>query len=96
MKHSILAGLVVVLAAGLYPATGHAQHVNNVPGTIPPPYNGDIEQFCRKGYRTHGWIQLVPEMGLWMPIRQYPNFQYIPSYVQRCRSGGMISSGQAS
>ena len=96
MTKSILAALACVVVAGLSPAVVRAQHVNNDPGTIPPTYNGDIEQFCKKGYRSHGWIQLVPELGLWMPIRQYPNFQYIPSYMLRCRSGGVISSGRAS
>lgn len=69
-------------------------HVDYVRSQIPSRYSGGVEQFCRRGCPDHNWMPVVSELGTWMPIApNYPvNYQYIPSYVQRCYSGGMIPS----
>ena len=83
----------VVVAVGLSTvAPVQAQHVDYVASQIPPTYRGDIERFCKRGYSRHRWISVVPEMGIWMPIWKKFNTQYIPSFVQRCFSGGQIPS----
>ena len=91
-KASVLAASMLLATTCMVQSPAHAQHVNHDPGSIPSTYRGDIEKFCQRGYRSHRWIAVVPEMGIWMPIWKKFNTQYIPSFVQRCYSGGMIPS----
>lgn len=92
IKMNVLAASLLVTALCAVTSPASAQHVNHDPGSIPPVHRGDIERFCQKGYRSHRWISVVPELGIWMPIWKRFNTQYIPSFVQRCYSGGMIPS----
>ena len=88
--------LAVLLGISLWGVGGsivQAQgHVNLVMSEV--PYSGDVKKFCERGYPKHNWMPVVPQAGTWTII--YPkksvNFRYIPSYVQRCRSGGMVPS----
>ena len=82
--------VIGVLAVALLclPSAVRSQHVDNVM----VPYGGDVERFCRQGYSRHGWVAIDGRIGAWMPIRQYPNLSYVPSFVLRCRSGGTYPS----
>lgn len=83
----------LVVGMGLSTSSpARAQHVDYVPSEIPGKFRGDIELFCRKGYKEHRWISVVPEMGIWMPIWKNVNTRYIPSFEKRCFSGGQIRS----
>ena len=85
-QRTVMVALVVSLLS--LPAAVRSQHVNNVM----VPYGGDVERFCEKGYSRHGWVAVDGRVGTWTPIRKYPNLQYVPSFVLRCRSGGMYPS----
>lgn len=86
IQRTVMVALMVTLLS--LPAAVRSQHVNNVM----VPYSGNVERFCRRGYPSHGWVAINGRIGAWTPIRKFPNLQYVPSFVLRCRSGGMYPS----
>ena len=78
IKKSMLLGLAPLLLA----ATVQADSGYYYPGDI--PYGGDPFKFCSLGMPSHGWIAVSPAAGTWMPISQYVNYHYIPTYEMVC------------
>ena len=87
IQRTVMVALMVTLLS--LPAAVRSQHVNN---SVMVPYGGDVERFCRLGYPSHGWVAVNGRIGKWKVISKYPNLLYVPSFVQRCRSGGMYPS----
>ena len=94
MRNLIVVAVSVVLLASTSMPAGALPHVDYVRSEIPSRYSGDVEKFCLRGYARHNWMPVLPRQGVWTIINPYKpvNFQYIPSFMQRCMSGGSISS----
>lgn len=94
MRNSMIIAFSVFFAASIPVPAGAFPHVDYVRSEIPSRYSGDIEKFCLRGYARNDWMPVLPRQGMWTIINPYKavNFQYIPSFMQRCMSGGSISS----
>lgn len=94
MKVSLIVFAFLFFLFSVSPPSVAQGHVNLVMSEV--PYGGDVNKFCEKGYRRHNWMPVVPEAGTWIVInpKKPVNFRYIPSYMLRCRSGGMVPSTQ--
>lgn len=92
MRFSLIVLVFLFFLFSLSPPSMAQGHVNLIMSEV--PFGGDVKKFCENGYKRHNWMPVIPQAGTWTVInpKKRVNFRYIPSYMQRCRSGGMVPS----